>query len=59
MKTKNNYSSVERARQSFNKWNHVRIKKQKENPVDWHATVEAGKLVYRITTSEMERRETK
>lgn len=34
------------ARQSFAKWNDERIRKQRENPIDWPATVKAGYPVY-------------
>ena len=37
---------LKESRQSFVKWNNARIRRQKENPIDWNATIKAGKAVF-------------
>jgi len=46
-KPKTYYEQVMEARASFAKWNQKRLEENEKNPIDWDATVKAGKAVFK------------
>ena len=46
-KTSSHYKRLQDARASQAKWNDEREEERKANPVNWNATVKAGKAVFK------------
>lgn len=46
-KTSSHYKRLQAARASQAKWDDERQEKREANPIDWTATAEAGKVVFK------------
>ena len=46
-KPKTYHERVMEARKSFAEWNQKRLEENEKNPIDWTATAEAGKAVFK------------